>query len=84
MGAFLGLVLGVGLLLIWRSGSRRPDPSGARHRTLVRRTEDMLAQAGLSGITPASFAASCVGVCVVVLLVMVAVSRSLAIATAFA
>lgn len=83
MGALLGLVLGVGLLLIWRSGPRRVEPRGPRRPTASQRTADMLAQAGLPGITPASLAASCAGVAVVALVVMLLVSRSLTIAVAF-
>ena len=47
-GALLGLVLGIGLLLVWRSGSRAP-----RRRTGTRRPgrrEQLLAAAGLTGI----------------------------------
>ncbi|MBN9620505.1 MAG: type II secretion system protein F, partial [Actinobacteria bacterium] len=54
MGALLGLVLGVGLLLVWRSGPRAPQGSGSsgpRHRWLLRR-RDLLHQAGLGGVGP--------------------------------
>ena len=46
MGAFLGLMVGVGLLLIWRSGSRRPPPKVRTTPTLTQRTAELLAQAG--------------------------------------
>jgi tight adherence protein B len=50
VGALLGLVLGAGLLLIWRSGPRSPQPvPTARPGWLVRRT-DMLRQAGVDGV----------------------------------
>jgi tight adherence protein B len=47
VGAFVGLILGVGLLLIWRSGPRAPKPmSGlARHRHT-----ELLHQAGVDGV----------------------------------
>ena len=47
-GALLGLLLGVGLLLIWRSGPRAPRPR-TRTRT-PGRTQLLLAEAGLTGI----------------------------------
>jgi tight adherence protein B len=50
VGALLGLVFGAGLLLIWRSGSRAPQPSAAtRPGWLIRRT-DLLQQAGVDGV----------------------------------
>ena len=54
-GALLGLLLGVGLLLVWRSGPRAPQrppaprPPGRRAR--------LLTEAGLTGITPAQLVA---------------------------
>jgi tight adherence protein B len=49
MGGFIGLVFGLGLLLIWRSGPRAP-----RHRSAVLRTRraDLLRQAGVDGVGP--------------------------------
>ena len=49
MGALLGLTLGLGLLMIWRSGPRAPrrDPAGPARTG--RRTE-LLRQAGVEGI----------------------------------
>src|SRR5579875_3739269 len=51
MGAVIGLLLGMGLLLIWRSGPRAPHPSSATSRAgwSQRRTE-RLRQAGIDGI----------------------------------
>ncbi len=53
MGAFLGLVLGVGLLLILRAG-RRPEPgvpSGPTVTAWTRRRTEMLRQAGIEGVS---------------------------------
>src|SRR3954465_2187980 len=61
-GALLGLLLGVGLLLIWRSGSR---PS--RRRTDPRRPgarQQMLAAAGLTGLNSAQLFALQAGLAV--------------------
>ena len=52
MGALLGLMLGTGLLLIWRSGPRAPQrQSSAASGWLLRRTE-LLRQAGVDGVGP--------------------------------
>ena len=50
MGAFVGLLLGIGVLLVWRGLTARPR----RPRPHVRmdRMREELAQAGLGGITP--------------------------------
>ncbi|MGY1914438.1 type II secretion system F family protein [Blastococcus sp. SYSU DS0973] len=78
-GALLGLVLGVGLLLIWRSGSRAPRPRSDRRRP--GRRQQQLAAAGLTGINGAQFLALQGGlgllVTVVVLLTTGTVSVSL-------
>ncbi len=50
MGAFAGLLLGLGLLLIWRSGSRAPQRHDSRIATA---RIDLLRQAGVDGVGPA-------------------------------
>ncbi len=50
MGAVLGLLLGVGLLLIWRSGSRAPGRGAATAPGWVQRRADLVRQAGVDGI----------------------------------
>ncbi|WP_202925862.1 hypothetical protein [Goekera deserti] len=50
-GGLLGLLLGVGLLLIWRSGPRAPQRRPAAERSGRRR--QLLTEAGLTGINPA-------------------------------
>jgi tight adherence protein B len=52
MGAVLGLMVGMGLLLIWRSGPRRPAPKPRTGPTLTERTAELLAQAGYPAIRP--------------------------------
>ena len=53
MGAFLGLLLGLGLLLIWRSGPRAPQ-----RRTVAARSKrlELLRQAGVDGVGTAQLA----------------------------
>lgn len=47
MGAFIGLLLGLGLLLIWRSGPRAPQ---RKHTRLASANADLLRQAGVDGV----------------------------------
>ena len=83
MGALVGLLLGLGLFLVWRSFTP-PEPRPAGRTTRRDRVADVLAQAGIESVTPGGLVASCVGVGAVVLVLMYVVSRSLAIALAFA
>src|SRR4051794_21538607 len=83
MGALLGLMVGVGLLLIWRSGSRRPPPRLRTTPTVNQRTAELLAQAGYPTIQPQQLLALCAVGGVLVLLLVAAVSRSGSIAVAF-
>jgi tight adherence protein B len=50
VGAFIGLLLGVGLLLIWRSGPRAPQRGVSMRR---RGSTDLIRQAGVEGVGPA-------------------------------
>ncbi len=50
MGAFVGLLLGIGVLLVWRGLTARPSPP--RPHVRMDRMREELAQAGLGGITP--------------------------------
>ncbi len=83
MGAFVGLLFGLGVFLVWRSftPSAPPRPGGVTRRD---RVADQLAQAGIESVTPGALAASCVGVGLFVLVVMFVVSQSPAIAFPFA
>jgi tight adherence protein B len=83
MGALVGLLLGLGLFMVWRSFTppalRRPGRVTWRDKV-----SDLLAQAGVEAVTPSGLVASSVGVGAVVLALMYVVSRSPAIALAFA
>lgn len=52
MGAFVGLLAGVGLLLIWRSGPRAPQRNPARLGWATRRDE-LIRQAGTESVSSA-------------------------------
>jgi tight adherence protein B len=84
MGAFLGLLCGIGGFLIWRSGPRAPQRKPRRGPSLHDRVTEVLVQAGYSGIRPQQLYAVCTVVAVFVFIVAAGVSRSPAIAIAFA
>ncbi len=81
-GALLGLVLGIGLLLIWRSGSRAPGP-----RTASRgpgRRQVLLADAGLTGMNAAQLLALQVGLGLLVLVVVLLTTGTVTVSLVFA
>jgi tight adherence protein B len=83
MGAFLGLLLGTGLLLIWRSGPRRPERRKAARPSSTDRISELLAQAGYAAISPHQLLGLCAACGSVAVVVVATVSRSTAVAAAF-
>jgi tight adherence protein B len=81
MGALIGLLLGIGLLLIWWSGPRRPVPVRRPPRPGLR---ELLMQAGYQSISPAQLQLTCLATGAIVGTLVAAVSRSVTIAIAFA
>jgi tight adherence protein B len=79
-GALLGLALGVGLLLVWRSGPRAPEP-GPRG---VGRRQRLLADAGLTGISPAQLVALQVGAGLLVLVLVLLMTGTVTVSLVFA
>ncbi len=84
MGAFLGLLCGVGLALVWRSGSRRPPKRSRTRPSGTQRVSEVLAQAGIESVTPNQLLASSIGLALAVFLFTAAISRTFTIAAAFA
>jgi tight adherence protein B len=84
MGAVLGLVLGLGLLLIWRSGPRRSVRKPRATPSLNGRLSELLAQAGHPSVSPRQLVALSVVVGGVIFVLVLVLSRSPAIAMAFA
>lgn len=80
MGPVLGLVFGLGLLLVWRGGPRRPAPAG---RPRPDRVAELLAQAGYAGIRPRQLYLVCVVTGALVAGIVGAVSRTGSLALAF-
>lgn len=84
MGALLGLLFGVGVLLVWRSGPRRPKRAPRRAPSRSERIGDLLSQAGIESVTPRQLIGSSVGLAVAAFVLSAAVSRTVPIAIAFA
>ncbi len=81
MGVVLGLVLGVGLLLVWRAFTA---PPGRRRPRRPSRLREQLDRAGLSGVSVGSLVAMSTVLFVVTLVAVQAVSRAAPVALAFA
>jgi tight adherence protein B len=80
-GALLGLLLGVGLLLIWRSGSRAPKSRTDPRRPGVR--QQLLAAAGLTGINSAQLLALQVGLAVLAVVVVLLTTGTVTVSLVF-
>ncbi len=81
MGALVGLLFGLGLLLIWRSGPRAPQPTASARRP-ARRT-DLLRQAGVDGVGPAQLGAAQVLAALVTTGAVLVLTATVAIAACF-
>lgn len=81
MGVVAGLLLGAGLCLLLAAASSAPV-HGRRSRWRPA-LEDLLAQAGAPGVTPAALLTLCVATAAVVGLLVAALTRTPAIATCF-
>ena len=79
MGAVLGLLFGVGLLLVWSSFFAVP----ARARERTPRLQPLLAAAGLSEVRPAGFLAVCAASSFTATVAVLVASRTLPVALVF-
>ncbi len=84
MGALLGLVAGVGLLLIWRSGPRAPVRGDSRGDRWTDRRRDLLRQAGIDGVGPAQLIGAQLLCAALAFVVVVAITETVAVAGCFA
>jgi tight adherence protein B len=82
MGALLGLVGGLGILMIWRSGPRRPAKRPTTTSTAIRLRERLI-QAGFPSVSVPQLYLTCATSSLIAVLLVVAISHSLAIALAF-
>jgi len=83
VGALLGLALGVGLLLIWRSGPRRSVPGTASTGFTTRRTT-LLRQAGVRGVESHHLLGLQVGAALLAFVLVLLVTSSVSISACFA
>jgi tight adherence protein B len=84
VGALLGLMGGVGLLLIWRSGPRAPQRGAGTGPSWSARRRELLRQAGVDGVGPHQLLAV-QALCAALAFVLVgAITRTVAIAAFFA
>jgi tight adherence protein B len=79
-GGLLGLALGVGLLLVWRSGRRAPQRRAERRPG---RRQQLLAAAGLTGINPAQLLALQVALGLTALVLVLVTTRTVTISLVF-
>src|SRR3954451_2463365 len=82
MGATLGLLFGIGVLLVWRGSSRTLQPP-RRTRRARSSVAELLTQAGLPMVTPRQLQMACAVIAVTTATLVGAVSRSVALALAF-
>lgn len=82
MGALLGMVLGIGLLLIWRSGPRRPQRS-TRGESWSRKRNEILRQAGIEGVSSTQLLAMQVISAILVGLIVLVATSTVTISACF-
>ncbi|MDQ6657676.1 MAG: type II secretion system F family protein [Actinomycetota bacterium] len=82
MGAFIGLLAGVGLLLLWAGATGRPRPP--RVHKFADATRQQLAEAGLSSISPSQLIIIQLLAALFIATVTVVVTRSISVSTIFA
>ncbi len=83
MGPLLGLLFGLGCLLIWRSGSRAPAPRETSRQDWEGRAHDLLAQAGVEGVSPRQLAGASAGLAMVTFVLVLGTSQVPVIALLF-
>ncbi|MGY4773301.1 type II secretion system F family protein [Kribbella sp. CWNU-51] len=83
MGLLLGLFFGIGLLLIIATFVTPRDPQPATDGRLIGRSRELLASAGIEGVTPAAFIGACVITGLVGFLLMLVVSRAWPVGVVF-
>ena len=83
MGALLGLLLGLGCLLIWRSTTHPMPAPGAAAKRWTGPTNELLAQAGIEGVSPRQLVGVSAALGVVVFVLVLGTSQVPVIALLF-
>ncbi|MFI5729226.1 type II secretion system F family protein [Kribbella sp. NPDC051587] len=83
MGLLLGLFFGVGVLLIIATFVAPAEVRAAKDGRLITRSRDLLASAGVEGVTPAAFIGACLITGLIGLVVMFAVSGAWPVGVVF-
>lgn len=83
MGLLLGLFFGIGLLLIIATFVAPAEARAAQDGRLVTRSRDLLASAGVEGVTPVAFIGACLVTSLIGLVVMFAVSGAWPVGVVF-
>jgi tight adherence protein B len=83
MGALLGLIFGVGVLLAWRSGSRAPQRASRPSDGWWAGRATLLRRAGLDGVGPSQLLAAQVGMAIILTLAVIVVTASISVALCF-
>ncbi len=83
MGPLLGLLLGIGLLLVWQSGDRRPVRPPRTSPTWQQRTGELLVQAGIEGVSPVQLVGVSAGLGLVVGVLVLGTSQVPSLAVLF-
>ncbi len=83
MGALLGLLLGLGVVLVVRSFTVPARPRRSERRSRTSGLAELLVRADIEQVSPAALVGSCIGAGLVVALLMGVLSRSPSIAVAF-
>ena len=83
MGLLLGLFFGIGLLLIIATFVAPGDSQPATDGWLIARSRELLASAGIEGVTPAAFIGACVITGLVGFLLMLVVSGAWPVGVVF-
>jgi tight adherence protein B len=82
MGALVGLLAGLGLVLIWHGRSARSAP--VRPGGVGRRRADLLRQAGVTGVGPLQLLAAQLCCALLAALAVLVITRALTVASCFA
>ena len=83
VGPLLGLLLGVGLLLVWQSGDRRAVRAPRSRPTWQQRTAELLVQAGIEGVSPRQLLGASAGLGAVAFVLVLGTSQVPIIAVLF-